>query len=367
MFYIPTKVVSGVGCLRDSLADIRALGIHAVFVVTSASAGILSGALDDVRHVCETMSLPMRVFDGIGQNPDIADCREAGRQAHEFGADCILGIGGGSPLDAAKAVAAFAIRPDMPAMSLYNWGDKPTLPILAVPTTAGTGSETNSFSVLTVDNGARKLTYKGPQNFPKLAFLDPRYTASLPDTYAMATALDALCHAVESYLTPFATPVTEALSLRAARDLWRGVLALRQGPPDEALRFSLLKVSCMAGMAIQHTGTGMPHPMGYALSLNYGLPHGSACALFLPAHLHMLMGVVPNRVETVLAAMEMDLTTLTETLSRLHGFGKVLTDEEILRYVGLVASSVQLHNGHVTVAPEQMTALYRQLPATPIL
>ncbi len=365
MFHIPTQIVSGSNCLLSSADDIQKLGFRRVYVVTSRTAGQRSGALDDVRALCERLRMPMEVFDQIGQNPAIEDCQAAGRRAGDFGADCLIGIGGGSPLDAAKAAAAFAVRPDMPMMELFAWENAPTLPLLAIPTTAGTGSEVNAISVLTVDGGDRKQTFKTPQNFPRMAFLDPRYTAALPRQFALSTALDALCHAVESYLTPFSTPVTEALTLRAARDAWATIHALASGDLDEDGRLRMLEAACMAGMAIQHTGTGMPHPMGYALSLHHGLPHGAACALFLPAHLEMLKQAVPGRVEAVLAALETDLGGLSDTVAGLHGFRDVLTEAQMAHYVETVAAAPNLRTGHVKVPPPAMMALYRQLPAVP--
>ncbi len=363
-FYIPTRLIAGRGCLRREGQALACLGRRA-FVVTSPSAGRVSGALEDLYAVLDGADIAHQEFSEVEQNPSIESCHRAGELARAFGADFVVGVGGGSPLDAAKACAAFATRPERPVMELFDNLPIPSLPIAAIPTTAGTGSEVNGFSVLTIDGGRRKKTFKVDYNFPTVAFLDAAYTKKLPVRLAVATALDALCHCAESYLTPDENAASDALALAAARDIWDLLPALAAGTADFDVRQRMLEASAMGGMAIAHTGTGMPHPMGYSLSLFHGLPHGAACALFLPAHLEAVHTARPAQVAALLSAMKTAIPEIFDRLAGLHGFTEALTEEQIERYMALTAGAPSFSNGFVTVEDDRRRAMYRALPTLP--
>ena len=265
-FYMPTKIFSGEGCVKNNSKAFN-LGKKCI-IVTGRNSARMSGALDDVCGVLDKNGIEYRIFDKITENPAVSTCFEGGMTAREFRAEFVIGIGGGSVLDASKAVSAYAANAHIKEKEdIYDISKliNKSLDIIAIPTTAGTGSEANAYAVLTLDGGVKKKTFTNPMSYPKYAFLDVNYTMSLSEKYTLSTALDAFCHAAESYLSPKSTHVSELLALYSAKAIYGGINKIKEGTADKHTKEQLLYASCAAGMAINTTGTGFPHPMGYNL------------------------------------------------------------------------------------------------------
>lgn len=286
-FFMPAHVVSGADCVRRGGAIFSSLGKRCL-LVTGKNSAKASGALGDCTAALEEAGIAYAVFDKIGQNPLVSSCEAAGKAAREFGADFIVGIGGGSPLDATKAVAFFAADSGLHGGALFEQATAAALPFVLIGTTAGTGSEVTPFSVLTVDETGRKRTFNGPKGLTYAAyvFADPKYTASLPQGFTVSTALDALCHAIEGYFSSSATDVSDLFAERAVSLLVQALERVKAGGEISAQTRTLLySGSLYAGMTINTTGTGFCHPLGYFLTEEYDVPHGQACAIFLNAFL----------------------------------------------------------------------------------
>ena len=361
---IPTRVFGGRGCVSEHLGD--CLPGRRAYLVTGASGARKSGALQDVCDVLTARKIPFDHFDGVKENPSLALCYEAGRKAAEAKADFVIGIGGGSALDAAKAVAAFAANPAIAPMDLFDVSalQNDPLPVLAIPTTAGTGSEVNVYSVLTLDDdqGLRKKTFKDPRSWPKAAFLDPAYTASLPRTVTISTALDAFHHALESYLSPKTTVVSELFALYAAKQIWE-VLTQYPDTFTEDLRAALQNAACAAGIAISVTGTGFPHPLGYSLSLMDGIPHGAACAAFAEDYLtyNEKSPAGKERLESFYAALGTTGKVMKTFLPALADVHLTFTEEEIAQRLAPVVTAGNYQNSPYVLSREEMFAIYRRL------
>ncbi len=294
LFFNPVKIISGAGCVRDfdGYAD---LGSRCLIVCGRSSAR-LSGALDDLTGALSKAGVKASVFDRVEENPTVETCHAAGEAAREAGAQFIIGVGGGSPLDAAKAAAAFAANPHLKPEELYDGEHKSDpLPIIAIPTTAGTGSEVTPYSVLTVHSISNKKTFKTPKIYPKVALLDAAYTVTLPQSITAATAADALSHAVEGYFAKVANPVSDALAEKAMFYVGRGLRALNDGRLDSSLREKLLIGSTIAGLVISVTGTSFVHSTGYPLTYFEGVSHGAANAYFLADYVGYMSSVAPER------------------------------------------------------------------------
>ena len=286
-YYNPTRMIAREGAVQASADALAALGTRCL-VVTGHSSAKLSGALDDVTAVLDKAGIPWQVYDKIGQNPLISVCHQGGAAARAFGADFLIGIGGGSPLDAAKAVAVYAANPELDAAGIYTGWQTPALPFALVGTTAGTGREVTPYAVLTVDESGQKRSVSGPDLFAAAALGDAKkYTATLSRDFTVSTALDALCHAVESHFSQRADPLSRGFSLPAMELLLPNLEALTTPDvlPDGQGREELYYASILAGLAITQTGTCFCHTMGYVLSEEYGVPHGVACAVFLGEYL----------------------------------------------------------------------------------
>lgn len=281
-FYFPTRIVTGRGCVAANAARLSAFGSRCL-IVTGRTSAVKCGALADVERALDRARVQYRVFDKITQNPLYSDCCNGAKAAREFGADFIVGIGGGSPLDASKAVACLAPNPgagesDMYAQTLEN----PPLPVVAVGTTAGTGSEVTQVAVITGSNGQKK-SFRSDSSFPVLALGDPAYTEFMPDGVTRSTAADALAHCIESYFNTTANDFSRMYALSGAKviiDVFRSFPA--DGALSKAQRDSLYRASLFGGIAISVTGTCIPHSLSYFLTERYGVAHGAACAFWLP-------------------------------------------------------------------------------------
>lgn len=282
-FFVNTKVITGVDCVKNNADKISALGKKCL-IVTGASSAKKCGALDDVLSALNSKSVQYEIYDKIQQNPTSASCFEAGLLACEMGADFILGIGGGSPLDASKAIAVVAANPNISEEMLYSmdWGKAP-LPVVAVGTTAGTGSEVTGVAVITNSKGLKK-SFRNDLSYPVLSLGDPKYTQSLSDSFTRSTAVDALAHCVESFFNRSANDISKVFAVAGVKKLFRVFdKIISDGTQNLTLedREQLYNASLLGGLAISVTGTAFPHALGYFLTENYGIAHGTACAVFL--------------------------------------------------------------------------------------
>ena len=329
---IPARVVSGRGCVEKNSGLFRQFGSKC-FIVTGGRSAKLSGALADAENALETVGIDFEVFDRITANPLISSCHEGGRLARQFDADFILGIGGGSPLDAAKAVAVYAANPDLGPADIYRTDkrNKP-LTIVAIGTTAGTGSEIGRVSVLTNDETGRKKSISGDELTPALTFADPKYTDSMPFSVTCSTALDALCHALEGYFSVKCGDIPTMFAEKAVSLIYGGLKELfgTMTVPTADKRDALYYGSLYAGITLAYCGTGFPHPLGYVLTENYGVPHGFACAAFLPEFMSRAAGFEKekfSRIMSVIGESPEDFDALVSKLTVLPDIR--MTEEEI--------------------------------------
>lgn len=313
-FELPTVVRFGRGAVREN-AKLLALGKRA-FVVTGANSGRKSGALGDVLCALSAEGVAYEVYEGIGSNPNVSACRTLGQRARAFGADFIVGIGGGSPLDAAKAIAVFAAN-EIDEQRLFQYGyENGVLPIAAIPTTSGTGSEVTPWSIMTDDTAKTKRSFGGTLTFPRVALLDPTYTEKLPRAITFDTGMDAFQHCFESFLSMRATPATDALCLEALKRFSHCMQPLAEGKL-EGIREELMLISMLGGMAIAQTGTTLMHAMGYPLTYFHDVPHGRANSLVLPAYVAALDAYRPERLREALNALGVSKDKLCD-FARMH-------------------------------------------------
>lgn len=348
-------VYFGAGCVkeRDWCMGTRA------YVVTGAHSGRASGALEDVEAALRAKGIPYEAFEGIENNPSLEQCRELGARAHAFQADFIVAIGGGSPLDAAKAIAVFALTPEIETETLFQNAYTMALPIVAIPTTSGTGSEVTPFSVLTRRDMETKKSFGSALSFPAIALLDPGYTRSLSRRVTLHTAMDAFTHCLESFLSKRATPVSDALALEGLRRFGPCMQQIEADTCENA-REELMLISMLGGMAIAQTGTTMMHAMGYPLTYYKGLAHGEANCAVMKAYLGHIARVSPERLSHALGALGMSREALCDYLERSLVFDFVLTEEEIAHYAAqsMKQGSTGFTPGDVTA--ETIAALYKE-------
>lgn len=206
-------------------------------------------------------------------------------------------------MDATKAAAWLASNNITDGMKLFTGLRHPALPFALVGTTAGTGSEVSATAVITLDRENRKKSVNDPQCYARVAFCDPRYTHTMSRNTTISTALDALSHAVEGWFTPACGEVITACGEKALPLIVRGLgwLAENPGLPDPGMREQLYAGSLWAGLVLNACGTAFPHPLGYILTEDFAVPHGMACAVFLPAFTRRAEQYAPERAAALFA------------------------------------------------------------------
>lgn len=332
--YMPVRLYFGSRTLFDNKNVLEKMGKRCL-IVTGGSSAERSGALADVLAVFSELEIAHRIFDEIEPNPQTDTCWRAGVAAREFNADWILGIGGGSPLDAAKAVGVFARNSQFSPSDIYNRGANPArLPVALIGTTAGTGSEVTSVSVLTESATGRKRSTSSDDLYAAVSFCDPRYTATMPYSVTVSTALDAFAHATESILSSFSDAMSELYATKAVRLLWPAFERLfkEQSLPDESGRGELYAASIFAGFALNGTGTLFPHTLGYVLSEDFNIPHGKACTAFHPFLFSRAKTYLPRRFSEILSICECDEAHFFEVIRALTGVRIAMTEEQIAQY-----------------------------------
>ena len=353
--FIPTEIISGKDCIKSNATKL-CLGASC-FIVTGKHGAKASGALDDILSVLSESNIKYEIFDKITENPPIMTCYEGGKLCAKIGADFVIGIGGGSALDAAKSISAYGANPDIAPEEIFD-ASKLTqrpLPIVAVPTTAGTGSEANPYSILTLLDGERKKNYSSVWSWPKVSFVDPKYIASLSYDYTVSCALDAFAHGIESYLSPKSTAFSEMLALFAVKSIWSAISSGNKELTDDD-REKLIYGSCAAGVAISSTGTGFPHPLGYSMTLLRGVPHGKACAVFEWAYIGYNMKTETGRakLEKLCAELAVSPDELGKRLYMLADVDLSIDDAEIKKYISLVRDAKNYANSPYVINESEM-------------
>ena len=361
----PVAIFTGEHCMRAHPEVFSACGRRA-FLVTGAHGADACGAFADAVQTLEEAGCTFVRWTGVKENPPAPDCREAGQLAVREGCDFIVAIGGGSALDAGKAVAGYAANPALAADEIFDETKRtaPCLPIIAVPTTAGTGSESCRYSVLTIDGGRRKKTFKDVSAYPRASFVDPRYTYTLSDRYTVSTALDALAHAMESFFSPKTTSASSEAALYAAREIWD--VLFRRGtrtgwtPAD---RERLAYAATAAGVAIDTTGTGFPHPLGYCLTLSRGTPHGEACAVFEGAFLtyNMLTAEGLSRAQRLAEALGTTPEEMIRLIPEASGVSFTIPADEREMLIDRVAGAGNFANSPYVISRGEMSDIFARL------
>ncbi len=333
-FFMPAKVIGGRNAVAEHAEVFSAFGKKCMLVTGGHSAQD-SGALGDVITALDAVETEYCLFSEVKPNPSAADCHRAGQLARDFGVEYIVGIGGGSALDSAKAIAVYAANKTLTAEDIYDYDYMfEPLPLILVGTTAGTGSEVTGVSVLTRESG-RKQSVSGKDFYARIAFADPKYTYSVPYAVTVSTALDAFAHAVEGWFSNRFDDMARLFGQKAIPPLWQALKFFYETRelPSESMRDELYYASLYAGMELNICGAGFPHGMGYALTEDFHLPHGRACTAFMPAFVRRGMEFKnPLAMEffSMIGTNYPEFEKIIYTLTDLSGIS--MTEEQIAAY-----------------------------------
>lgn len=281
LHYAPTRVVFGVGALAEVPMEMDRLGVARAAVVTDA---LIAAKTDLVGRLTDTLGDRCAVvYSDVVPDSGVHLVDRGAAVAREAGVDCIVSLGGGSSIDTAKGVAVVLTEGGslVDHQGFQNLTRRQT-PHIAVPTTAGTGSEVTRYAVIKDHEERRKLLFGDFYIIPDVAILDPALTVGLPPGVTAGTALDALTHAIEGMHSLQRNPIADALGLHAARLVWRYLPRALEAPADLAARGQLMLAATMGGTAFDNAQVGLVHAIAHTVGARHGVHHGVANAIALP-------------------------------------------------------------------------------------
>ena len=304
-FKLPTRILFGVNVVDSLGEEVKALEIQRLMLVTDKGV-VTAGLLEHVARKLDASAVDYTVFASVEANPTTTTVHKGAEIFRKDNCDGLLAVGGGSPMDAAKAIGVqathegdindYSRRVGKPVQDI-------TPPLIAIPTTAGTGSEVTWVSVL-VDPGDKvKIVVPSPYIAARVAVVDPSLTVSLPPYITATTGMDALTHAIEAYVSTKSTPITDSLALTAIRLISANLRQAVGNGENMAARANMLLASTQAGMSFANASVALVHAMAHALGGFFDIAHGVANAIMLPLVMsHSLIGN-PAKYADIAAAM----------------------------------------------------------------
>ncbi|NPV58590.1 MAG: iron-containing alcohol dehydrogenase [Actinobacteria bacterium] len=347
VYRFPVQVLFGEGCVRELGAPLATFGKHAL-LVTGEGPTSRSPAVSVLGSLLEEKGIALSHFHEVRSDPDIETVQRGAAFARERGCDFVIGLGGGSPMDAAKIIGALLANDGDPA-SWEGVGRVPrrSRPLICIPTTAGTGSEVTSVAVITGGKRRQKMSIVSQNIYPILAAIDPELTYSMPPALTASTGMDALTHAVESYVARRAWEPTRALSLKAVQLIFASLEKACGDGSDAEARRNMCMGSFLAGMAFTSSGLGLSHALAHALGSHCGMAHGVANAILLPHVMRFNLDSCPELYRDVAAAMGLDVSGLPArraaeaAADAVEELGGALPVPSSLREAGVLEASVE--------------------------
>jgi len=274
----------GAGARKEIVTEVKRKNLKKAFFVTDNDL-IKFGVAGEIENILKEASIPYEIFSNLKANPTVANV-QAGVDAYKIsGADFIIALGGGSVIDTAKGIGVIANNPEYyDVKSLEGVADTKNRAVLtiALPTTAGTAAEVTINYVITDEQAHRKMVCVDPNDIPSIAIVDPELMYSMPKGLTAATGMDALTHAIESYITPGAWEMSDMFEYKAIELIHTHLKNAVDKPTGKEAREGMALAQYVAGMGFSNVGLGIAHSMAHPLSALYDTPHGVACALLLP-------------------------------------------------------------------------------------
>ena len=293
-FKMPVDVLFGTGEVEKLASLVKPFGAKTVLVTDR----VLT-ELDVVKQIIADVN-PCAVFTDVNPNPTVANVDALAELLRAEKVDMVIAVGGGSVMDCSKAACCLAKTDESSVRAFHTGGatfGPERIPLIVVPTTAGTGSEVTPFAVLDDEELGRKGPIAADTFYPELAVIDPELTVSLPKAITAATGLDALSHAMEGYWSKNHQPLCDMMAMQAAKLIFENLPAVYANPADEAARSAMSYAALLAGMAFQLPKNAMVHACSFPLSNRFHLPHGTACAFALEFALKLNAPATDGRMD----------------------------------------------------------------------
>ena len=309
-FYLPTQVVTGCGCLAELGHVVAPLGKRAL-LVCGTHAARRSGLLDRAVHLLRSEECAVTVYDAVTGEAELPVIEAGIHLARAEGCQVFIGLGGGSAMDVAKAIAGLVNLPG--TVWEYHAGRKlegPAAPLITIPTTAGTGAEVTKNAVLLNPRDRVKNSIRDDTWFARVALVDPELTRSLPPDITAGSGSDALCQAIESFTSIGASALTDALASRAIALIGNNLYRAYTNGEDLSARDAVSSGSLMAGMAMASARLGAVHGMAHPLGARYHIPHGVLCGLLLPYAMAYNLPYATHKYAVIASLLEQDTAGL---------------------------------------------------------
>jgi alcohol dehydrogenase len=305
-FILPTKIRYGRGMVQVLGEELRLLQAKKVMLVTDKGL-VKAGMVNKITDLIKAAGIPFIIYDEIEANPKDYNVELAAEIARKVAIDTIVAFGGGSPIDAAKAIVVLA-RQGGKVRDYQGKGKikADCIPLITIPTTAGTGSEVTFSSVITDTQEKFKFTIKSPAIAAKVAIIDPELTLTVPPLVTAATGIDALTHAIEGYTANCTEPIAEAVGLYAVEYIAQNIVTAVKDGADIAARDQMMMGSLLGGLSFSHADVASVHCMAEALGSRYDAPHGMCNAILLPYVMEFNLSSVEFKYARIARAMGID-------------------------------------------------------------
>ena len=320
---IPTRVYFGRGILEEGLEDVSkksGILVNPILIVTTGGSLYRFGHIERLKNCISEINpdLEVYIYDGIRSNPTLQDVECGISFAKENNIKSVIGFGGGSALDAAKAIAAGVVA-ETYITNIFRKGEEPkdALPIIAIPTTAGTGSELSKAAILTDKERVRKGGLRGEKLYPDAAVVDSEFTETISLKVTMETGFDVLAHAIEGYVSKAASPFTKMLSEYVISNAGNSIKKLANDLYDVEAREQMSFSSMLMGINLGNTGTALPHRLQYPVGAHTNSSHAAGLAAMYPVWLKYESSYSPEEIKRIMGLLEIEEI------------------EELIKYMGL--------------------------------
>ncbi|WP_297072528.1 lactaldehyde reductase [uncultured Duncaniella sp.] len=304
----------GPGARKELPEVVKRLGKSKALIVTDAGL-VKFGVAKMVTDVLDAAAIPYEIFSDVKPNPTVTNVKNGIEAYKKSGADFIIAIGGGSSIDTAKAVGIVINNPEFSDIVSLE-GCAPTknksVPIVALPTTAGTAAETTINYVIIDEENHKKMVCVDPNDIPAVAIVDAELMYTLPASLTAATGMDALTHAIEGYITKGAWALSDMFEIEAIRMISRNLPTAVAEPSNAEARDAMAVAQYVAGMAFSNVGLGLVHGMAHPLGSLFDIPHGVANALLLPTIMEWNMPACLDKYPAIAEAMGVDISGMTK-------------------------------------------------------
>ncbi|MBQ2881897.1 MAG: iron-containing alcohol dehydrogenase [Clostridia bacterium] len=362
--YMPVEVISGKDCVK-TFDRYNSLGEKCA-IITGKNMYKKCSVIDDLKEALTKNGVSYVLICEAENNPTPQNVFSMAKKAVDFGADFIIGVGGGSSMDAAKAASLVITNDGVTEDNIfkYDFKNKP-LPSIMIGTTAGTGSEVMPSAVLTIP-GKKYTIKKGLKtrdSYAVFALCDPQYTYTLPEDYTVSTALDSICHAIEAMYSKKANDFTPIYAQKALKCVMASLKELKETAAiTPKMRDDFYYGSIMAGMALNNGGTSCAHSLGYLLTTMHDIPHGFACAAFIGEFLKRCSAVFD--ISDTLASLGFEtveeFNCFVKDLNCKYSKIPTLTEEQVSAYAE-EGSLLNVNNNHLNITIDDCKEFYRNI------